>query len=504
MAIGRSIRRTLPTIVVALACAGVGATSAAGATLRLTAQPKLFPRFASSITNYITRCEPRGSVRVTVADGTGTPVSVDAQPARRRTFTTTLALTGGQRFIVRTGRGARRASYSVRCLPQNFPNFRVTLRGKPQAAYYLLTLGSAMAPKPKPYAVLFDSHGVPVWWYQEINGVPDQASLLPDGNLSWQVNLGVVTLGEPATIQWEEHRLDGTVVRTVDTNATLPDTPEAQELPDGNFLVTGYALRQASLTPIGGVGTEPVLDARIEEILPNGSVVYTWDAAGRIGLPESVRWWFALTQWRGAPTGAWDTEHITSVQPDGDGFLAAMEHTDAVYLIRRSDGAIEWKLGGTPTPESLTIVGDPHAATDFGAPHDARVLPDGTVSVFDNATARGVVVPGVLRFRIDTQARTATLIQSLSDPLVSSSPCCGSARMLPGGDWVVDWGGRQIMDELAPDGALVLRLTLAAPYYSYRAFPILPGQLSAAKILAGMDTMYPLRPSTPAIYARGR
>ena len=56
---------------------------------------------------------------------------------------------------------------------------------------------------------------------------------------------------------------------------------------------------------------------------------------------------------------------------------------------------------------------------------------------------------------------------------------------------MVDWGGRQIVDELAPDGSLVLRLTVAAPYYSYRAFPILPGQLRPAQVIAGMDKMYP-------------
>jgi hypothetical protein len=222
-------------------------------------------------------------------------------------------------------------------------------------------------------------------------------------------------------------------------------------------------------------------------------VVWSWDANGHISLTESQRWWFALQTYPGAPSGAWDAQHITSVEPDGDGYLVAMAHTDAVYLVRRSDGAIEWKLGGSPTPQSLTIVGDPNASTDFGGPHDAQVLPDGTISVFDNATFRNVVVPRVLRFRIDPVARTATLVQALTDLAVTSSNCCGSARLLPGGDWAVDWGGQQIMDELGPGGSPVLQLRLAAPYYSYRAVPILPGQLSPAQVIAGMDRMYPSR-----------
>jgi hypothetical protein len=69
------------------------------------------------------------------------------------------------------------------------------------------------------------------------------------------------------------------------------------------------------------------------------------------------------------------------------------------------------------------------------------------------------------------------------------SPCCGSARMLPGGDWVVDWGGTGVMEERAANGALVLRLSFHQPYYSYRAFPVPPGRLSARRLIANMDAM---------------
>lgn len=101
----------------------------------------------------------------------------------------------------------------------------------------------------------------------------------------------------------------------------------------------------------------------------------------------------------------------------------------------------------------------------------------------------------MLRFSIDTQARTATLVQMLTDPLVGSSSCCGSARLLPGGNWVVDWGMSGIVDELSPDAQPVFRLSFSSPYYSYRAVPILPGQLSLNALLAGMDAMTPRIPS---------
>ena len=38
------------------------------------------------------------------------------------------------------------------------------------------------------------------------------------------------------------------------------------------------------------------------------------------------------------------------------------------------------------------------------------------------------------------QTGTATLLQSITDPDVPASNCCGSARRLGNGDWLIDWG----------------------------------------------------------------
>ena len=125
--------------------------------------------------------------------------------------------------------------------------------------------------------------------------------------------------------------------------------------------------------------------------------------------------------------------------------IASFRHLDAVYKIEKSTGRIVWKLGGTRTPERLEVGNDPHDYT-FGAQHDARLLPDGTVTVFDNRTYLRHERPRAVRFRINEQAGTATLVQSITDPAVSRSGCCGSARRLANGDWLIGWGGPQQSD----------------------------------------------------------
>ena len=484
---------------------------AAGATgVSISTQPALQPAFAPNIYDYATRCEPAESVTVAVSDGNGTPVSVDQQPVERTSFTTSLPIGGGQSYSFTVGTGAGGATYNVRCLPANFPGYAAQEFSQPQASYYLVTPSAADASAPaSPYVVLFDSNGVPVWWYSETTGTPVDANLTPNGDLSWDVVKNVITrktppagpwemtagFGEPSGVDLVVHNLDGTPLNTLETVGSPTDFHEGLPLADGDFLMTSYAPRTGvSLSPVF-YAPGATLDAGFQIVEPNGTVQYRWDAANLITPAESKRWWTALDfGYPGVPGPIWDYQHIDSVVPDGEGYLVSLAHDDAVYLINASNGSIEWKLGGTQTPQSLTIVGDPDASTDFGAQSDAQVWPDGTISVFDNGIDRRRP-PRVLRFRIDPRSRTATLIQTITNPSIVTSPCCGSARLLPGGDWAIDWGGSQTFEELTPGGPPALRVTFAYPYFTYQAVPILPGQLMLSALHTAMNQMEPRTPS---------
>ena len=60
---------------------------------------------------------------------------------------------------------------------------------------------------------------------------------------------------------------------------------------------------------------------------------------------------------------------------------------------------------------------------------------------------------------------------------------------LPGGDWVICWGGLPLVTEQAPGGATVAHLYFDKLKYSYRAFPVPPGTLTAADLRHAMDRM---------------
>jgi hypothetical protein len=185
---------------------------------------------------------------------------------------------------------------------------------------------------------------------------------------------------------------------------------------------------------------------------------------------------------------AYDLAHINSVEPAGDSVVISLRHLDAIFKVSRATGAIEWKLGGTRTPESLDVVGEPEGSYVFSGQHDARLQPDGTLTVHDNRTAKKVG-PRALRYRIDEAARTATKVEEIVDPGAVDSLCCGSARRLPGGNWVVSWGYNPLVRELSPKGKLVFGLRFGGGLFSYRAVPVRPGELSLRSLRTGMDAM---------------
>jgi hypothetical protein len=162
-----------------------------------------------------------------------------------------------------------------------------------------------------------------------------------------------------------------------------------------------------------------------------------------------------------------------------------------VYGIDRTTGLILWKLGGTHITQSLSIVGDPDRTSDFGGQHDARLVDGGRLlTVFDNGSMRNRL-PRALAFQLDTTQLRATLSRSVGFPTAGESPCCGSARLLPGADWVVSWGNKSWVTEQAPSGSPLLTIHFANRLSSYRAVPIMPGRLSRVGLRRGMNAMAP-------------
>ncbi len=471
-------------VVVSLSAFGAGRGVAQSSSFAVVADPPLTPAFDPRVPDYVVSCTK--PVRMSFYAPPGVAVSIDGGRPRRGAFRASVSLSAGQgfRFVVSAADHDR--AYGVRCLPGDFPGSSAKRFGRPQAAWYVVAPCCLWD-----YAAIYDSNGVPVWWLHTRQPVLD-ASLLPDGDVA-------VALAEGQGLslaRFNEYRLDGQFERTFSIPNGIPtDRHELQVLPNGDYIVVAHVPRGGvDLRPYGGPADATVLDALIAEVSPQHKLVWSWDSKDHVNLAETGRWYRqAVLAHPSRLSGgrlAYDIVHINAVAPYGRGFLVSLRNTDAVYAIDKPSGRVLWKLGGTPTPQSLGIIGDD--VPDFGGQHDVRALSDGTVTLLDNGTGRGRA-PRALRFRIDERAHTATLLEQLVDHQTPAySPCCGSARKLPGGDWVVSWGGQRVVSELTPGDKPVFALTFTTEV-SYRAQPVLPGVISRDALVAAMDSMYPRR-----------
>ena len=466
----------------------------AGAAVKVTS-PTLVPGYSARVTDFTVKCSSPVSFAVTA--GNGEKVSVDGKPARTGSFTETVALSPGQAVRFRVEAAGATRTQNVRCLPEDFPLWKTEISGNPRAQWYLLTTSMKAIPggglpfHGLPFIAVADSRGVPVWWYKEPAGPPMNAQFMGSKSIFW--NVTTVNAGSV-------HDLNGRVTGEIEAVGTFTDQHDIQRTSDGGYLVIGAIPRPCpeipsecvDLTPWKGPKDATILDNEVQKLDRNGRLEWRWSSRDHISPEEVSRWVtspFARPTVDLAGRDVYDLFHVNSVAEDGDGVLISIRHADALYRLADRGRRIDWKLGGTKTSRSLRVRGIAGGRKLFGGQHNARILRDGTITVFDNGT-HWPRTPRALRFRLS--GRTATLVEKVTDRRARFALGTGSATRLSGGNWVVSWGvGSPFISEVTPSGRPVLTLTIPNAMFSYRVEPLEPGHLSAADLRAGMDAQYP-------------
>lgn len=476
-----------------MACVGLAAAAApALASVSFSTDPALEPPFHRGASDYVVRCVAGKPVAVTVHVSGGAQAAVAGGGEHSGDFVAHVRRATGAAFTVRArSSGGSTTIYHVRCLPLDFPDWTIERPGKPRVGWLVTTPDK---PPHSGYVAIFDAHGAPVWWHTSpaSGTMPWDAKVLADGLVAWTQNYGS-PFGVHAGASYQERTLDGQVVRSLHTIGSPTDTHDFERMSNGHLLEITYRRRDGvDLSPYGGPSNTRVFYGEIQELLPSGQLAWDWSSRGHVSPAEAGRkWWYNPNDPHQPPAASrgYDLLHTNSVEPDATGVVVSARHLDAVFHVDRASGRVDWKLGGSYVPgESLTVLGAPAGQPLFGGQHDARVWTDGTLTVFDNR-AETSGRPAADRFQIDPVKRTARLIEHVTEPDVTKAQWGGSARKLPGGDWVVDWGGTPLVTEQTPAGKVLLALRFGGGYVSYRAQPLAPGALSAAELRSGMDSM---------------
>ena len=107
----------------------------------------------------------------------------------------------------------------------------------------------------------------------------------------------------------------------------------------------------------------------------------------------------------------------------------------------------------------------------FAWQHSIRAQPDGTYKLYDNEAAPPVRKNSrVLTLKLDTAAKTATLVSAFTHPRKLLSASQGNVERLPNGNTFVGWGSQRWFTEFSPTGQVLFDGHLAKGNDNYRAF----------------------------------
>ena len=100
------------------------------------------------------------------------------------------------------------------------------------------------------------------------------------------------------------------------------DLHDFQILPNGNALMVSYPVRPGTtdLSPyVGPSQNTTLIDSEIQEVTPNGTLVWSWNTKDHIPLSETGQRWWTLFPFTDLPDGrrAYDYAHINSIQQVG-------------------------------------------------------------------------------------------------------------------------------------------------------------------------------------------
>lgn len=327
--------------------APVPAVAAAASLASLTIDGlAMTPAFSPDIHDYAMRCSagtntvgvtatPTGGATAELIRPTATPLTA-AQTAN-------VDLLENDAVVVeaRGGDGST-SQYWVRCLPHDFPHVSIARYASTTPGYYLLgnTIISNTSAE-SAYEMILDANGTPVWYY-----------LAPAGYLA-PVAKNVVafptaggTFGTDPNGHYRIFHLDTGEETSVRTVGSAMVGHEFLPLPNGNTMLFSYPKSSGFDLSSRGVTTTDIADCAIQEIAPDGSLVWSWLGSDHIDPVTESTDLVAATI---GTTPVIDAFHCNSIErtPSGD-LLVSARHLDAVFLVSRATGKILWKLGGVP------------------------------------------------------------------------------------------------------------------------------------------------------------
>jgi arylsulfotransferase ASST len=250
------------------------------------------------------------------------------------------------------------------------------------------------------------------------------------------------------------------LARVKGANGLQADLHDFQIAPHDEAFTTAFNAIRCNLLRAGGSRNGVLLDTAVQEIdMRTGLARWEWHSLDHVAVGDAQ----SSPPKDGAP---WDSFHINSIDPEPDGdLLISARSTWAAYQLQGGTGTVLWRLGGTNSSFAMG------PGTKAAWQHDARMLPNGEVTLFDDGSNPPVHSQSrAVRIALDMTHRRATLSAAYLHPTPLLSASQGNMQTLADGNIVVGYGGVPQISEYAPNGSLLLDAHLPLEMSSYRAY----------------------------------
>ncbi len=241
---------------------------------------------------------------------------------------------------------------------------------------------------------------------------------------------------------------------------------------DGTRWILAREIRYFDMTGYGGYEDALVDGIVIQQLDDQDNVLWEWKSLDHLDeLP------FEYINDPGVLQDEYfEHLHTNSIElyPDGD-LLISSRTTSLLNRIDRETGAVEWSMGGGPGNE-FTFINDLGNAQAFWRQHDARLPPNGNITLFDNGTFHEPPRSYAREYVVDEENLTATLVWHYTADPPEFGWFTGSTRRFDNGNTLIGWGVPSMVgaQEIDSDGDVAWQFEVEQPedtlFASYRYF----------------------------------
>jgi hypothetical protein len=344
-----------------------------------------------------------------------------------------------------TGRDPR--VYNGVSVPSDFPEFEISINDNPdQGSIFLTTI------RDNAYAIILDNQANPLfYWRSPAEMMSFKAQ--PDNRLSLLVWEGEGQLCGPLAFD--------STFSIVDTFCPPPgywfDEHELVLLENGHYLLIACDERVVDMSKIveGGQKNAILRGNHVVEMDASDNPVIIWRSWDHFEITD--------TEHQEMDAEYIDLQHINSIDVDLDGnWVISSRHLSEVTKINRQTGTIMWRLGGRN--DYFTWINDAHR---ISYQHDARVLPNGNYTIFDNGNFHDPEFSRSLEVQLDTVNWTATKVWEFRDSPDKYAEAEGNTQRLSNGNMLINWSGweQPCLTEVRPDGSKAFEMWVEAGTY---------------------------------------